>query len=112
MGTVVNVAEESPNFHEGDETLPVCYLKLAFEDDPMQELERGLERALPFIAAALQKGKRVLVHCKMGMSRSVSVVLAHLMSTLGCGYDAALALVQHARPAARPNEGFQAELRA
>jgi len=109
---VVNAAEELPNFFEGDEALLVSYLKLAMADDPDQELECGLERALPFIAAALQEDKRVLVHCQMGRSRSVSVVLAHLMSTQGCGYDAALALVRRARPAAWPNEGFQAELRA
>jgi len=110
---VVNAAEELPNFHEGDEAMPrICYLKLAMADDPLQELEAGLEKALPFIAAALQEGQTVLVHCQMGVSRSVSVVLAHLMSMLGCGYDAALAVVRRARPNARPNEGFEAELRA
>mmetsp|Transcript_823 Transcript_823/g.2675 ORF Transcript_823/g.2675 Transcript_823/m.2675 type:complete len:122 (-) Transcript_823:11-376(-) len=35
--------------------------------------------ALPFLAAALRSGGRVLVHCDRGASRSASVVIAHLM---------------------------------
>jgi len=109
---VVNAAVELSNFHEDDKALSISYLKLPLEDDPLQDLECELERALPFIAAALQGKGSVLVHCQMGQSRSVSVVVAHLMSTLGCGYEKALHLVRSARPAARPNEGFQQELRA
>lgn len=91
--------------------LSVSYLKLALDDDPLEELEPGIEAALPFITQHIQAGERVLVHCKMGQSRSVAVVLAYLMFSLGCGYDRALTLVRRARPTARPNEGFQAELR-
>lgn len=112
IGAVVNATRELPNYHEGDAVLCTSYLKLPLDDDPDQDLEAGIEQALPFIASHLQAERNVLVHCQMGQSRSVSIVVAHLMSTLGCGYGKALALVRSARPAARPNEGFQAELRS
>merc|ERR1711920_865945 len=106
------MASELPNFHEGDPALHVSYLKLALDDDPDQELEGSIKQALPFMATQLREGRRLLVHCQMGQSRSVSLVLAHLMSKRGCGYDAAFEIVRRARPQARPNEGFRAELRA
>ncbi len=46
------------------------------------------------------------------MSRSAAVVVAHLMQTRGLGYDEAFATLRRARPSARPNAGFEAQLRA
>ena len=47
-----------------------------------------------------------------GVSRSAAVVVAHLMRARGLPYEAALAALRRARPAARPNAGFEAQLRA
>merc|ERR1712048_277176 len=45
IGAVVNAAKELPNYHEADEALSLSYLKLALEDDPLQELEDSIEEA-------------------------------------------------------------------
>lgn len=110
IGAVVNAARELPNFLEGDEALALSYLNMNWDDDPLQEIASGIEKALPFISMHLRAGRGVLVHCKMGQSRSASVVVAYLMATFGCGYDKALGIVRGARPMARPNEGFRQEL--
>ncbi|KAJ7474938.1 dual specificity phosphatase, partial [Mycena latifolia] len=55
---------------------------------------------------ALCRGKGVLVHCKQGVSRSSSIVLAYLIRNHVMSYDAALAFVKRKRSGAKPNPGF------
>ncbi|CAM9197072.1 unnamed protein product [Ectocarpus sp. 12 AP-2014] len=64
-----------------------------------------------FVEAGIEKGG-VLVHCAGGRSRSAAFVVAFIMSTQGCSYDAAYAQVRRARPVASVNRGFEQQLRA
>lgn len=52
----------------------------------------------------------MLVHCYMGRSRSVTLVVAYLMARKALPLRDALALVRRVRPQARPNAGFYQEL--
>jgi protein-tyrosine phosphatase len=66
--------------------------------------------ALSAMQQTLAKGKGVFVHCAQGRSRSVSVILAHLMSNLRMPLQQALSLVMNARPIVKPNAGFFKQL--
>eukprot|EP01063_Lacrimia_lanifica_P025280 TRINITY_DN33057_c0_g1_i1.p1 TRINITY_DN33057_c0_g1~~TRINITY_DN33057_c0_g1_i1.p1 ORF type:complete len:610 (+),score=158.02 TRINITY_DN33057_c0_g1_i1:113-1942(+) len=61
------------------------------------------------IAECLSAGLRVLVHCKQGISRSVSSVVAYLMLYHEMSVTEGLARVKEVRPAAAPK--FTAQLR-
>jgi len=87
------------------------YLYLDFEDDLAVALSPYIARAIPFLQAAVQAGRRVLVHCHEGRSRSVSLVVAYLMVTEHLGLDEALKSVRLARPIAQPNLSFMRQLR-
>ncbi|KIZ04949.1 hypothetical protein MNEG_3012 [Monoraphidium neglectum] len=54
----------------------------------------------------------VLLHCEQGVSRSVSLAVAHLMLAEHLTLAQALAAVRSVRPQADPNPGFMRELRA
>lgn len=56
------------------------------------------------------QGTRVLVHCKMGVSRSAATVIAYAMKQYGWSLEQALRHVQELRPIARPNPGFLRQL--
>ena len=56
-------------------------------------------------------GHHILVHCAFGVSRSVSVCAAWLMSRQGMSVDDALGTIRAVRPDAMPNWGFLATLR-
>lgn len=89
------------------------YCTLDFEDDDSVELlDSVVPAAVRYIACVLHASpaNRVLVHCKGGRSRSVSIVVAMLMCFYNYTYDAALATVQHYRPVAQPNDSFAAQL--
>jgi hypothetical protein len=86
------------------------YLYLDFEDDAGVVLAPYITRAIQFLQAAVEAGKRVLVHCHQGRSRSVSLVVAYLMATEHLGLGEALKAVQLARPTAQPNFSFMRQL--
>lgn len=82
---------------------------LDLEDEPEQELP--LRAATDFIARALaEKGAVCLVHCAMGVSRSVACVVAHLLRVEGGTVEGVLKSVRAARPQAAPNSGFLEQL--
>ena len=71
------------------------------------------DAAVAFIADALQvPGNKVLVHCKAGISRSASVVLAYMMWSTRMPLNAAFGFLVACRPYVFPNAGFRQQLRA
>ncbi|KAK5815924.1 protein-tyrosine phosphatase-like protein [Linnemannia elongata] len=63
-----------------------------------------------FIHDALESGRKVLVHCQAGASRSVTVVCAYLMKEKKMSAVDALKHVQALRQVAEPNDGFMTQL--
>jgi hypothetical protein len=57
-----------------------------------------------------KKNSCVLVHCKMGVSRSASTVLAYAMKSENWSLAEALTYVVKRRPIVKPNEGFRSQL--
>ena len=55
-------------------------------------------------------GGSVLVHCLGGISRSVTVTTAYMITVTCHNWMDALAAVQQARPIAKPNRGFREQL--
>lgn len=64
----------------------------------------------PFVRNTKSKG-RVLINCQMGISRSVSIVLWHLICTYKWSYEKALKCIRKYRPFACPNLGFETQLK-
>lgn len=91
---------------------PERHLWLEADDDDTWDMTPVWDAALPTIAAALAAGRKLLVHCERGASRSVAVVCAHLLVT-GMAQDVydALRQVSVCRPCAQPNPGFLQQLR-
>lgn len=70
------------------ESLPVAYLWLPTEDhtDPIPE---NLFLGAQFIHRCVQAGRRVLIHCNMGIHRSATMAVAYLIFT-GLSKDEAI----------------------
>lgn len=87
------------------------HLFLQADDADFQQMGPIFEEAAAFISAAHASGRKVLVHCERGASRSASVVVAYLMTSRRMGVDAALSIVRRCRYEASPNPGFLSQLR-
>lgn len=85
------------------------YLRLHFSDDESQDLEQVLLTGTKFLQEQCAN-KNVLVHCRQGVSRSVSVVLAWMLRYQGLTLCQALKKVREKHPDAAPNLSFLQQL--
>jgi hypothetical protein len=98
-------------------------------DAPSEPIHQYFESTFWIIANALFQGKNVLVHCRAGISRSVSIVIAFFLRSFAEGMshifvrpyipktrrswaDSILLFIQQQRPYAQPNPGFMSQLYA
>ncbi|XP_073906120.1 protein phosphatase Slingshot homolog 3 isoform X5 [Castor canadensis] len=103
---ILNVAREIDNFYPER----FIYHNVRLWDEESAQLLPHWKETHSFIEAARAQGTRVLVHCKMGVSRSAATVLAYAMKQYGWGLEQALLHVQGLRPIVRPNPGFLRQL--
>uniref|UniRef100_A0A3B1KK71 Dual specificity phosphatase 19a n=1 Tax=Astyanax mexicanus TaxID=7994 RepID=A0A3B1KK71_ASTMX len=78
------------------------YKTLSILDLPDADIISHLQECTQFIEQAKAEKGVVLVHCNVGVSRSVSVVIGYLMSREGQSFEEAFSFVKSARPASCP----------
>ncbi|OAV86534.1 hypothetical protein PTTG_29851 [Puccinia triticina 1-1 BBBD Race 1] len=66
-------------------------------DDGMDLIRPHIERAMAFIEACRVAGGKVLVHCLVGVSRSASIVIAHVMKHCRLDLTSAYLMVRSRR---------------
>lgn len=86
------------------------YLCVMASDTPDQNLSQYFSVCNDFIHAARLREGNVLIHCLAGMSRSVTVAVAYIMTATHLNWKEALKVVRAGRAVANPNTGFQTQL--
>ncbi|XP_065172555.1 protein phosphatase Slingshot isoform X2 [Atheta coriaria] len=86
------------------------YLCVMASDSPDQNLTQYFPVCNDFIHAARLRDGNVLIHCLAGMSRSVTVAVAYIMTCTNLPWKDALKVVRAGRAVANPNFGFQKQL--
>jgi predicted protein tyrosine phosphatase len=104
---IINVANEVENkFYEFFD-----YVKFPWNDFPEFNILEHLDSIVDRVYQAISDGQNVLVHCRMGLSRSVSVVIAYLMKYENKSYDDAYDFVKSKNKLICPNDGFVLQLK-
>ncbi|XP_060118061.1 protein phosphatase Slingshot homolog 3 isoform X2 [Heteronotia binoei] len=103
---ILNVTREIDNFFPEHFT----YMNVRLYDEETAQLLPHWKETYSFISAARKQGSRALVHCKMGVSRSASTVIAYTMKEYGWSLERALCHVRERRPIIHPNPGFMRQL--
>ncbi|KAK0141987.1 Protein phosphatase Slingshot 1 [Merluccius polli] len=106
VGYILNMAREVDNFFP--ETL--VYHNVRVYDEESTDLLAHWNDTYSFIAKAKKSHSKCLVHCKMGVSRSVATVVAYAMKEYGWCLDEAFNYVKQKRVVAQPNAGFMRQL--
>ncbi len=96
MTVVLNVAAENKIDPPTGRTYAWIPFKEFTEPDPLQ-----LDEAVSWLEKH-QSGNRLIVCCRAGMGRSVSVVIAYLCLVKSMSYGEAVKLVSSRRPGATP----------
>ncbi|KAL1400268.1 hypothetical protein pipiens_002084 [Culex pipiens pipiens] len=103
---ILNVTREIDNFFPG----MFDYFNVRVYDDEKTDLLKHWDNTFKYISRAKMEGSKVLVHCKMGISRSASVVIAYAMKANNWDFDQALKHVKLKRTCIKPNKNFIAQL--
>jgi protein-tyrosine phosphatase len=74
------------------------------------DIKQYFNECFNFIDEAKRLDGGVLVHCLVGKSRSVTIILAYLMKKHGMSLSQAMEHVKSRRPRAGPNSGFISQL--
>ncbi|KAJ0050210.1 hypothetical protein NL108_014057, partial [Boleophthalmus pectinirostris] len=106
VGYILNVTREIDNFFPASFT----YMNIRVYDVEETDLLSHWSDTYNFINNARKSGQAVFVHCKMGISRSASTVIAYAMKQYRWALDDALAYVKERRSIIKPNEGFMKQL--
>lgn len=106
VGHILNVTREIDNFFPG----MFDYLNIRVYDDEKTDLLKYWDNTFKYITKAKKEGSKVLVHCKMGVSRSASVVIAYAMKAYNWDFQQALTHVKDKRTCIKPNTSFIAQL--
>ena len=87
------------------------YLSYDLRDSAYSDIIAELHELADKLNDRIQRGDKVLVHCKKGISRSPSVAIAYLIKHKGMDFDSALALLQAKSERVFPNAGFLIQLK-
>lgn len=89
------------------EKLLVC---VGIRDHPNSNIQSFFSDLIVLIDDFLNKSKKVLIHCRAGVSRSASVVIAYIMYSYNLDYKSAYIFVKNQRDVVKPNKGFLTQL--
>ncbi|XP_037366904.1 protein phosphatase Slingshot homolog 1 isoform X1 [Talpa occidentalis] len=103
---ILNVTREIDNFFPG----LFAYHNIRVYDEETTDLLAHWNEAYHFINKAKRNRSKCLVHCKMGVSRSASTVIAYAMKEFGWPLEKAYNYVKQRRSITRPNAGFMRQL--
>ncbi|TKS81324.1 Protein phosphatase [Collichthys lucidus] len=103
---ILNVTREIDNFFPG----MFEYHNIRVYDEEATNLLEYWNETYKFITKAKKAGAKCLVHCKMGVSRSASTVIAYAMKEYGWDLDMAFDYVKERRAVTKPNPSFMKQL--
>ncbi|CAJ1065801.1 protein phosphatase Slingshot homolog 2-like%2C partial [Xyrichtys novacula] len=103
---ILNVTREIDNFFPG----MFEYHNIRVYDEEATNLLEYWNETYKFISKARKAGAKCLVHCKMGVSRSASTVIAYAMKEYGWDLDTAFEYVKEKRTVTKPNPSFMKQL--
>ncbi|XP_055650457.1 protein phosphatase Slingshot homolog 2 isoform X4 [Falco peregrinus] len=103
---ILNVTREIDNFFPG----LFEYHNIRVYDEEATDLLAYWNDTYKFISKAKKTGSKCLVHCKMGVSRSASTVIAYAMKEYGWNLDRAYDYVKERRTVTKPNPSFMRQL--
>ncbi|XP_072325720.1 protein phosphatase Slingshot homolog 2-like isoform X2 [Scyliorhinus torazame] len=103
---ILNITREIDNFFPGI----FEYHNIRVYDEEATDLLAYWNDTYKFISKAKKNGSKCLVHCKMGISRSASTVIAYAMKEYGWNLDKAYSYVKEKRTVTKPNISFMRQL--
>ena len=108
---ITNIIDLS-EFNENNPKLKgITYMDISINDHDDEPITKYFKITNSFINDAISKKGRVFVHCSAGISRSVTIILAYLMTSKNMNLFGAYQHVLKCRECMKPNQGFYKQLK-
>lgn len=104
IGYVINLANQS--YPKQDS---ISYLNININDTPNTNIKQYFKTINKFFNEGISSNKNIYIHCKAGVSRSTTALIAFLMSK-GLDMKTSVNYVISRRKIIEPNEGFWLQL--
>ena len=106
--TVIRLSEDRDNKSIYNDS--IFFINIELEDnifaaDAMEDVANNIFYALPKLQS------NILIHCNMGQSRSVSVIIYYLIKKYKCTYKNAFEIIKAKKEDINPNRAFEQKLR-
>ena len=88
----------------------IKYCQLNISDSSSSDITKYFEPAFSFIELARKKNQKILIHCKLGVSRSPTILIGYLIKYMGYSTKLALDFLKSKRSQVHPNSGFISQL--
>lgn len=105
---VVNLSRDLPCYFEEMELFD--YLKIPTLDCVQEDLKQHFHAVIDFIDRVRREKGKVLIHCRAGISRSVTLCAAYLLYYSKSDVMEVLNYIKRRRSIAAPNIGFLGQL--
>jgi protein-tyrosine phosphatase len=103
IGLIINMTTELTHHY----TDKYIYKKFSINDNNKDDIDNYLEETFnEIINYNKYNNKNILIHCFVGRSRSVSVVIYYLMKKHLMSFDQAINYIKNKRPIINPNNKF------
>lgn len=90
---------------------PRQWIHFDIDDTDEEDIRRYFEEVHQILKSAKRQGKRVYIHCAAGISRSPTLVAAHLMLENNWTRKTAIEYISKRRTQINPNDGFMNQLK-
>ena len=104
---ILNCAAEIQKLDIADD-VNYCHIKLTDSSDI--DITQFFDQAFSFIESARKRKEKILIHCKLGISRSPAIVIGYLIKYMGYSTESALSFLREKRTQVYPNKGFISQL--
>ena len=91
-------------------TFHVTYSNFKLSDNSNFSLIPYFDTITNLIQEKINEGQKVLIHCKMGVSRAPSLIIAYLIKKKGMKYKEAFEFLYSINPKIAPNLGYLMQL--
>jgi len=103
---ILSITCHEPLYYNDDNSMRLVTKWINFKDNGSSVIKNHFEECCEFINLGLSNGKKVYVHCKMGISRSPTIIIAYLMINEKLSFIEARNIVSSARPCIHLKIGF------
>ena len=88
----------------------IKYCHLNLNDSEKTDITKYFPEAFTFIDLARKNNEKILIHCKLGVSRSPTILIGYLIKFMGLTTDFSLDFLKAKRTQVHPNPGFISQL--